>query len=79
MAHERQLIQIDVAAALDYLLYRRVFLSDNDRRDRRRFAREASFGHVAARHLAREIESDLGFSLGDFAVEDKLELAYFAV
>ena len=43
------------------------------------FARQTSFRHLAARQRAREVQRDLGFSLGDLAVEDKLELAYFAM
>jgi len=79
VAHKRQLVQVNVAAALDDPFHGRIFLIDDNRRDRLCFARQTSLGHVAACHLAREIESDLGFSLGDFAVEHELELTHLAV
>ena len=79
VAHERQLIQIDIGAALHVVLYRRVFFVDDDRRDRIGFSFQTRFGHLAARQRARHTEGDLGFSLGDFAVEHKRKVAHCAV
>ena len=79
MAHERQLEEIDIGAALDVLLHRRVFPVDDDRRYRLGFPRQARFSHLAAVQAARHAECDLGLALGNLAIEHKREVAHLAV